>query len=46
MTRLSAAAVLFFAVLPVLASEPGQPLDCSDCFCLFHRVCNDMLRER
>ena len=30
MARLFAAAVVLVAVLPALASEPGQPLDCSD----------------
>ncbi len=30
MARLFAAAVVIFAFLPALASEPGQPLDCSD----------------
>ena len=30
MARLFAASILIVAVLPALASEPGQPLDCSD----------------
>ncbi len=30
MARLFAAVVILVAVLPALASEPGQPLDCSD----------------
>ncbi len=30
MRRLFAAAVVIATVVPCLASEPGQPLDCSD----------------
>ena len=30
MARLFAAAVVLVVVFPALASEPGQPLDCSD----------------
>jgi hypothetical protein len=30
MARLFAAAVVFVVIVPVLASEPGQPLDCGN----------------